>query len=63
MTSMLELVEVSKEFGGIRANVESCLYAARRGVKVVVASGRNHKNLPRILRGEEIDATVFRPQK
>jgi len=50
-------------FGGIRANVESCLYAARRGVKVVVTSGRNHKNLPRILRGEEVTGTVFRPQK
>ena len=50
-------------FGGIRANVEACLYAARRGVKVVVASGLNLKNLPRILRGEEVVGTVFQPQK
>ncbi len=47
-------------FGGMRTNVESCLYAARRWVKVIVASGLDPENLAAILRGEEL-GTVFVP--
>lgn len=46
-------------FGGNRRNVESCLYAARRGVKVFVAQA-TRENLEQILGGDEV-GTIFRP--